>query len=158
MSSLNRVELLGNVGRDPDVRYNTNGDPIVNLSIATSEKWTDKNTGERREKTEWHKVVFFQGLAKIAEQYISKGSKIFIAGKLQTRKWQDKDGNDRWSTEIVVSGYGGQLILLSPAKEGGQSNSRPTPAAAEPAAAVGGIFDSPEKPQAADDFEDDIPF
>jgi single-strand DNA-binding protein len=112
-ASVNKVILLGNLGADPDIRRTQDGRPIANLSIATSETWKDRNTGERREKVEWHKVVVFnEGLCKVIEQYVKKGSKVYLEGQLQTRKWQDKDGNDRWSTEVVLQGYNGSLTML----------------------------------------------
>jgi single-strand DNA-binding protein len=111
--SVNKVILVGNLGRDPETRRLGNGDPVVNLRIATSESWRDKASGERKEKTEWHSVVIFnENLAKVAEQYLRKGSKIYIEGQLQTREWQDKDGQKRYSTEIVLQRYRGELTLL----------------------------------------------
>ena len=118
--SVNKVILIGNLGRDPDVRSMKNGDKIVNLSIATSEKWKDKNSGEQREKTEWHRVVIFnEHLARIAEQYLRKGSTIYIEGQLQTRKWQDQSGQDKHTTEIVLQRYRGELALLGGGSQGG---------------------------------------
>ena len=118
---LNKVILIGNLGRDPEVRSFSNGGSVCNLRIATTEKWKDKNTGERREKTEWHSVAIFQeGLVKVAEQYLKKGSKVYIEGKLETRKWQDQSGNDRYSTEVVLQGFGGTLVMLD-SKGGGDS-------------------------------------
>ena len=111
--SVNKTILIGNLGTDPEVRRTQDGKAVVNLSVATSESWRDKNTGERKEKTEWHRVVIWnEGLCKIAEQYLSKGSKVYIEGALQTRKWQDKDGQDKYSTEVVLNGYGGVLTML----------------------------------------------
>lgn len=111
--SVNRVILVGNLGQDPEVRNLPNGGKVVNLSIATSESWRDKNTGERKERTEWHRVVIFsEGIAKVAEQYTRKGSKVYIEGSLQTRRWQDQSGADRYSTEVVVQPFGGALTLL----------------------------------------------
>ena len=113
MASVNKVTLLGNVGKDPEVRHTQDGKAIVNLSIATSESWRDKASGERKEKTEWHRVVIFnEGLAKVAEQYLKKGSSVYIEGQLQTRKWTDKDGAEKYSTEIVLQQYRGELVLL----------------------------------------------
>jgi single-strand DNA-binding protein len=118
--SVNKVILVGNLGADPEVRRLGNGEPVVNLRIATSETWRDKQSGERREKTEWHSVVIFnENLAKIAEQYLRKGSKVYLEGQLQTRKWQDKTGADRYTTEIVVQRYRGELTLLDGRGEGG---------------------------------------
>src|ERR1044071_6452673 len=118
--SVNKVILVGNLGADPEVRHTQDGRPIVNLRVATSENWRDKATGERREKTEWHRVVLFsEGLAKIAEQYLKKGSKVYLEGALQTRKWQDKDGQDRYSTEVVLQGFNSALTMLDRAGGGG---------------------------------------
>jgi single-strand DNA-binding protein len=118
--SVNKVILVGNLGADPEVRRTQDGRPIVNLRVATSDTWRDKNTGERRERTEWHRVVIFsEGLAKVAEQYLKKGSKVYLEGALQTRKWQDKDGNDRYSTEVVLQGFNSQLTMLDRAGGGG---------------------------------------
>ena len=111
-ASLNRVQLIGNLGNDPEVRTMQNGGQVVTLSIATSESWKDDTSGERRERTEWHRVVVFNGLAKIAEQYLHKGSKVFVEGQLRTRKWQDQSGADRYSTEIHLSAFQSTLILL----------------------------------------------
>ncbi len=117
--SVNKVILIGNLGRDPEVRSFQNGGKVCNLRIATSETWKDKNTGERREKTEWHSVAIFQeGLVRIAEQYLKKGSKVYIEGQLQTRKWQDQSGADRYSTEVVLQGFGGTLTMLD-GRDGG---------------------------------------
>jgi single-strand DNA-binding protein len=110
---LNKVTLIGNLGADPEVRTFGNGGKVCNLRIATSESWRDKNTGERREKTEWHTVaIFSEGLVRVCEQYLKKGSKVYIEGALQTRKWQDQSGNDRYSTEVVLQGFGSTLIML----------------------------------------------
>jgi single-strand DNA-binding protein len=116
-SSLNRVQLIGNLGNEPEVRTMPNGKQVVTMSVATSESWKDDSTGERRERTEWHRVVAFEGLAKITEQYLHKGSKVFVEGQLRTRKWQDQSGADRYSTEIHLSPYSGTLIFLD-RKEG----------------------------------------
>ncbi|WP_107496108.1 single-stranded DNA-binding protein [Thalassobius sp. I31.1] len=118
--SLNKVMLIGNLGADPEVRSFNNGGKVCNLRIATSEAWKDRNTGERREKTEWHTVsVFSEGLVRVCEQYLRKGSKVFVEGQLQTRKWQDQSGNDRYSTEVVLQGFGGTLTMLDGRGEGG---------------------------------------
>ncbi len=119
--SVNKVILIGNLGRDPEVRSFQNGGKVCNLRIATSETWKDRNTGERREKTEWHSVAIFQeGLVRVAEQYLRKGSKVYIEGQLQTRKWQDQSGADRYSTEVVLQGFGGTLTMLD-GRDGGGS-------------------------------------
>jgi single-strand DNA-binding protein len=118
--SVNKVILIGNLGADPEVRTFQNGGKVANLRIATSETWKDKNTGERREKTEWHTVaIFSEGLVRVAEQYLKKGSKVYIEGKLQTRKWQDQSGQDRYSTEVVLNGFDGTLTMLDGRSDGG---------------------------------------
>jgi len=119
--SVNKVILVGNLGADPEIRRTQDGRPIANFSIATSESWRDKNTGERREKTEWHRVVCFnEGLCKVIEQYVKKGSKVYIEGQLQTRKWQDQSGQDKYTTEVVLQGFNGNLTMLdSRNQEGG---------------------------------------
>ena len=123
-SSLNRVTLIGNLGADPETRTLTDGGKIVTLSLATSERWKDRASGEVRERTEWHRVVIFNpGLAKLAEQYLQKGSKILVEGKLQTRKWQDQSGADRYSTEIAVTPYNGLLTFLDGRRSEGGANS-----------------------------------
>jgi single-strand DNA-binding protein len=117
--SVNKVILIGNLGADPEIRRTQDGRPVANLRLATSESWKDKNTGERREKTEWHRVVIFnENLCRIAEQYLKKGSKVFIEGALQTRKWQDQSGQERYSTEVVLQGFRGELTLLDRAGGG----------------------------------------
>jgi single-strand DNA-binding protein len=118
--SVNKVILVGNLGRDPEVRRTNAGAPVVNLRIATSETWRDKNSGERQERTEWHNVVIFnENLAKVAEQYLKKGSKVYVEGQLQTRKWQDQSGQDRYTTEVVVNRFRGELTLLD--RAGGET-------------------------------------
>lgn len=118
--SVNKVILIGNVGADPEIRRTQDGRPIANLRIATSETWRDRNSGERKEKTEWHTVVVFnEGLCKVVEQYVKKGAKLYIEGQLQTRKWQDQTGNDRYSTEIVLQGFNSTLTMLDGRGEGG---------------------------------------
>ncbi|MDP9811846.1 single-strand DNA-binding protein [Rhizobium tibeticum] len=120
--SVNKVILIGNVGADPEIRRTQDGRPIANLRIATSETWRDRNSGERREKTEWHTVVVFnEGLCKVVEQYVKKGAKLYIEGALQTRKWQDQQGQDRYSTEVVLQGFGSTLTMLDGRGEGGGS-------------------------------------
>ena len=118
--SVNKVILVGNLGADPEIRRLNSGDPVVNLRIATSESWRDKGSGERREKTEWHSVVIFNdNLAKVAEQYLKKGMKVYLEGALQTRKWQDQNGQDRYTTEIVLQKFRGELQMLDSRGEGG---------------------------------------
>ncbi len=118
--SINKVILVGNLGRDPEVRTFQNGGKVCNLRIATSETWKDRSTGERRERTEWHSVAIFQeGLVRVCEQYLRKGSKVYVEGKLQTRKWQDQSGQDRYSTEVVLQGFDGTLVMLDSRDSGG---------------------------------------
>src|SRR5438105_12215856 len=143
--SVNKVILIGNLGADPEIRRTQDGRPIANLRVATSETWRDKATGERREKTEWHRVVIFnEGLCKIVEQYVKKGSKVYLEGSLQTRKWQDKDGQDRYSTEVVLQGFNSQLTMLDGrggaaggASEGAGDFGSPGPTAARRPAMAG---------------------
>jgi len=124
--SVNKVILVGNLGRDPEVRTFQNGGKVVNLRIATSENWRDKATGERREKTEWHSVaIFSEPLGRVAEQYLRKGSKVYIEGQLETRKWQDQSGADRYSTEVVLRPFRSELTMLDGRGEGGSSGSEP---------------------------------
>ncbi len=152
MASVNKVILVGNLGKDPEVRYMPSGDAIANISVATTDSWKDKN-GEKQEKTEWHKVSFFGKLAEIAGEYLKKGSQIYVEGRLQTRKWQDKEGQDRYTTEIVADRMqmlgsrsgGSNFEVQDKAPSGGARDS----GAAKPAAKKGGDFA---------DFEDDIPF
>lgn len=118
--SVNKVILVGNLGADPEIRSLNSGDKVANIRIATSETWRDKNSGERREKTEWHNVVMFdQNLVKVAENYLKKGSKVYVEGQLQTRKWQDRDGNDRYTTEVVLQRFRGELHMLDSRGGGG---------------------------------------
>ncbi|HTI02399.1 MAG TPA: single-stranded DNA-binding protein [Acidisoma sp.] len=143
--SVNKVILIGNLGRDPEVRSTQGGDKIVSLSIATSESWTDKRSGERRESTEWSRVVIFSnGLADIADKYLQKGDKVYIEGKLQTRKWQDQTGQDRYSTEVVLQPYNGKLMMLESRRNGGGHGDE-RPQGSRPAGSPG-------------DLDDDIPF
>ena len=162
--SVNKVILIGNLGADPEIRRTQDGRPIANLRIATSESWRDKNTGERKEKTEWHRVVIFnEGLCKVVEQYVKKGSKVYIEGALQTRKWQDKDGQDRYSTEVVLQGFNSTLTMLDGRSGGGGSSGGDMgddfgssgPSASrerKPAMAGGGGG------RRGDDMDDEIPF
>ena len=118
--SVNKVILVGNLGQDPEIRRTQDGRPIANFSVATSETWRDRNSGERREKTEWHRVVCFnEGLCKVIEQYVKKGSKVYIEGQLQTRKWQDQNGQDRYTTEVVLQGFNSNLTMLDSRGGGG---------------------------------------
>lgn len=119
--SVNKVILVGNLGRDPEVRTMQNGDPVVNLSIATSESWKDRTSGERRDRTEWHRVVIFnENLARVAQNFLKKGSKVYLEGQLQTRKWTDQSGQEKYTTEIVLQRYRGELTMLDGRNEGGQ--------------------------------------
>lgn len=145
MSSLNKVLLIGNVGKDPEIRSTQDGREIASLSIATSESWKDKNTGERKEKTEWHKIVVFnEALVKVTKQYVKKGDKVFIEGAITTRKWTDKDGSDRYSTEIVLQQYGGTLLMLA-----GERKERPEHEVAK---------QDGYQPQSGNLLDDEIPF
>lgn len=150
MASLNKVQIIGNLGKDPEVRHTQDGKPIVNFSIATTESWKDRNTGERKEKTEWHTVVIFnEGLAKVAEQYLKKGSPVYIEGQLQTRKWVDKNGDDRYSTEIVLQNFRGELVMLGGRSEETTSRStQTTRSSSKPAA----------RKAADEDLNDEVPF
>ena len=143
--SVNKVILVGNLGRDPEIRSTQDGREIANLAIATSESWKDKNSGERKEKTEWHRVVIFnEGLVNVVKNYVKKGSKLYIEGQLQTRKWTDKDGQEKYSTEVVLQGFGSTLTMLDSkggrdgASEGSSysQSSAPSSAARQPAAAL----------------------
>jgi len=155
---VNKVILIGNLGRDPEVRYSPNGQAVANVTLATSESWKDKNTGDKQERTEWHRVVFFGRLAEIAGEYLKKGSQVYVEGRLQTRKWQDKDGNERYTTEVVAA----EMQML------GSREGRGAPAAADnlnqdqgyaEAAAGGNAKAGAKKPAGTGaDFDDDIPF
>jgi len=123
MSSLNRAQIIGNVGKDPEIRATQDGREIASFSVATSESWKDKSTGAKKESVEWHRIVVFnEGLVKVIKQYVTKGTKLMVEGKIKTRKWVNKDGVDQYSTEIVLENYGGQMILLGGKPSGGSSN------------------------------------
>lgn len=141
--SVNKVILIGNLGKDPEVRTMQDGKKVANISLATSESWTDKSTGERKEKTEWHRVVIFGQLADIAERYLKKGSKVYVCGQLQTRKWTDQQGNDKYSTEVVLQGFNSELTMLD-GKSAAEEDDTPVA----------------DKGRATrrDDMDDDIPF
>lgn len=160
--SVNKVILVGNLGADPEVRRMNSGDPVVNLRIATGESWRDKSTGERREKTEWHNVVIFNdNLAKVAENYLKKGSKVYIEGQLQTRKWQDRDGNDRYTTEVVLQRYRGELTMLDGRGEGGGDRMGGGNRMDDRSGGGGGgqrQMDAPKEDFSSDTLDDDIPF
>ena len=157
--SINKVILVGNLGRDPEVRRLNSGAPVVNLRVATSENWRDKNTGERQERTEWHNVVIFnENLGRIAEQYLKKGSKVYIEGQLQTRKWQDQSGQDRYTTEVVIQRFRGELALLDRAGDNvvadngnGSSFGRASPMENNRGSGAGGA-------SLAEEMDDEIPF
>lgn len=142
---VNKVILIGNLGQDPEVKYMPSGGAVCNISLATTDSWKDKNSGERQERTEWHRVVFFNRLAEIAGEYLRKGSQVYIEGRLQTRKWQDKEGQERTTTEIVVS----DMQMLG---------SRGGGALDEPAAPPAGGSQAKRQESPAEDFDDDIPF
>ena len=146
--SVNKVILVGNLGKDPEVRRMTSGEPVVNLSVATSESWRDKASGERKEKTEWHRVVIFnKNLADVAEKYLRKGSKVYVEGQLQTRKWTDKDGQEKYSTEVVLQNFRGELTMLD--GRGGEGGG-----------GGGGRSGAGEAPASfqRDEMDDEIPF
>ena len=158
--SVNKVILVGNLGADPEIRRTQDGRPVANLRVATSDSWRDKATGERRERTEWHRVVIFnEGLCRIAEQYLKKGAKVYLEGQLQTRKWQDQQGQDRYSTEVVLQGFNSQLTMLDRAGTGGAGGD-----AGESAdfGSAGPTAPRERKPALAgakrDDLDDEIPF
>jgi single-strand DNA-binding protein len=161
--SLNKVQLIGNLGADPEIRRTQDGRPIANLNIATSETWRDRTSGERKEKTEWHRVVIFnEGICKVVEQYLKKGAKVYIEGQMQTRKWQDKDGQDRYSTEVVLQGFNATLTMLEgkgtgssrppagDADDYGMDSDRAAGRSTRQPGATGGNFSR--------DMDDDIPF
>jgi len=156
MASVNKVILVGHLGKDPEVRYMPNGDQVTNITVATTDSWKDKSTGEKKEATEWHRVVFFRKLAEIAGQYLKKGSQVYIEGSLKTRKWQDKEGQDRYTTEIVAD-----AMQMLGKREGG-GGPPPTGSATPPAQGQGqGQQQRPAggaQGGATGDFEDDIPF
>jgi single-strand DNA-binding protein len=155
--SVNKVILVGNLGRDPEVKHTGDGSPIVNLSVATSETWRDKGSGERKERTEWHRVVIFnERLGEVAQKYLKKGSKVYLEGQLQTRKWQDQSGQDRYTTEVVLGRFRGELTMLDGRGEGGAMSGGDdmggdVPMRAAPAARS-------RQPAPAGDIDDEIPF
>ena len=144
---VNKAIIVGNLGRDPEVRYSANGNAIANVTVATTDSWKDRQSGEQQERTEWHRVVFFNRLAEIAAEYLKKGSQVYIEGRIQTRKWEDKDGNDRWTTEIVAN----EMQMLG-SRGGGMQGGSPDDSGATPArgGSSSGFSDS--------EFDDDIPF
>lgn len=156
-SSLNKVMLIGNLGNDPDIRTMQNGGRVCNLSIATSESWKDKNTGERREKTEWHRVVIFnEGLVGVCENYLKKGSKVFVEGSLETRSW-DQDGQKKYTTEVVLKSFNGTLTMLD-SRNDNQSSGGGYQQQRTQQSSGGGMQQQSNAAPVHDDFEDDIPF
>ncbi len=148
---LNKVTLIGNLGRDPEVRTMQNGNKVCNISLATTEKWKDKSSGERMERTEWHRVVIFdERLVDVAEKYLSKGSKVYLGGQIQTRKWTDQSGTEKYSTEIVLQRFGGRLIMLDSKTDGGSSKGRTSDFESDNAGS------NPAPP--ASDLDDEIPY
>ena len=166
--SVNKVILVGNLGRDPEVRYTQSNQKIVHLSVATSERWRDRGSGEQKERTEWHRVVIFnENLAEVAEKYLSKGRTVYLEGTLQSRKWQDQSGQDRYTTEIVLARFRGELVLLGGGRSEGQGGELGPPDEADydapatrggQARGAGGGNRSPRPSSLADDLDDDIPF
>jgi single-strand DNA-binding protein len=155
MAGVNKVILVGNLGKDPEVRRTQSGEPIVNFSVATSESWRDKNSGERKEKTEWHRVVIFnEHIAKVAEQYLRKGSKVYLEGQLSTRKWTDKDGQEKYTTEIVLNRFRGELQMLDGRGEGGGRSE----GGGFGSSGGGGGRSEPVSFDRGNDMDDEIPF
>ncbi len=173
---INKVILVGNLGNDPEIRYMPNGGAVANITIATSESWRDKATGEQREKTEWHRVVLFGKLAEVAGEYLRKGSQVYVEGQLQTRKWQDQSGQDRYSTEVVVQGFNGVMQMLGGRAQGGapmgggQTQQQQQGGWGQPQQPAQQQYNAPQQQQQAPqqpqqqyneppmDFDDDIPF
>ena len=166
---INKVILVGNLGQDPEIRYMPNGNAVANFSVATSESWKDKQTGENRDRTEWHRVVVFGKLAEIAGEYVKKGTQVYLEGQLQTRKWQDQAGNDRYSTEVVINAVGGTLQILGSrsgdsfndgSQNWGQSanNTSSAPSTSRPSTTNEPAASQPTIPEPPMDFDDDIPF
>jgi len=150
---VNKVILVGNLGKDPEVRYMPNGNAVANITLATTDSWKDKQSGEQQEKTEWHRIVMFRRLGEIAGEYLKKGSQVYIEGKLQTRKWQDNSGNDRYTTEIVAS----EMQMLG-GRGGGSADFSSASAPAQAASAQSAPAPAPAPAAAGGDFDDDIPF
>ena len=155
MASVNKVILVGNLGADPETRYSTSGSAITQIRIATSESWRDKQTGEQKERTEWHRVVLVGKLAEVAGQYLKKGSQVYVEGKLQTRKWQDQSGQDRYTTEVQVDSFTGVLQMLGGKPQQGSSQKAQSQPPARPAATPSAGQQSNEPPF---DYDDDLPF
>lgn len=159
--SLNRVQLIGHLGQDPEIRRTQDGRPIANFTLATTESWKDKNTGERKEQTDWHRCVCFnEGLCKVIEQYIKKGDKIYLEGALKTRKWTDKSGTERYTTEVVLRAYNGQILMLSN-KRAGEGQASGASGGAKSAATSGNAQEPPPNDGAGgagNDMDDEVPF
>ena len=143
---INKVILVGNLGQDPEIRYMPNGNAVANFSVATSESWKDKQTGENRDKTEWHRIVVFGKLAEIVGEYVKKGTQVYLEGQLQTRKWQDQSGQDHYTTEVVINSLGGTMQILGSRQNDGEQKQKAQPAQAQ-------VQEAPPT-----DFDDDIPF
>src|SRR5260221_12218555 len=164
MASLNKVQLIGNLGKDPEMRYGQDGSKFASFSVATSERWRDKQTNEMRDRTEWHRVVVFnEKLAEICEQYLRKGSSVYLEGQLQTRKWTDNAGLERYTTEVVLSRFRGEMVMLNGNRNenqpAGSQNAQPVSyGGGEPSFDIPASSSSPSKSQTRDDFDDDIPF
>ncbi|MCF6320490.1 MAG: single-stranded DNA-binding protein [Rhizobiaceae bacterium] len=156
--SVNKVILIGNLGADPEIRRTQDGRPIANFTVATTDSWRDKNTGEKREKTEWHRVVVFnEGLCKVIEQYVKKGSKVYLEGALQTRKWQDQSGQDKYTTEVVLQGFNGNLTMLDSRSSGGGQYGSDEQQYGSPAPAASSNAPQSPAPQGGE-IDDEIPF
>ena len=159
MAGVNKVILVGNLGADPEIRQLPSGEPVVNLRVATSETWRDKNSGERKEKTEWHRVVIFnENLAKVAEKYLHKGSKVYLEGQLQTRKWTNKDGQDQYSTEVVLQRFRGELTMLGGKSSGASETSYEDEGASFSSRAGSKRVSEGPKESFSADLDDEIPF
>ena len=157
--SVNKVILVGNLGKDPEIRTFQNGGKVCNFPIATSENWKDRNTGERQERTQWHNIaIFSEPISNVADQYLKKGSKVYIEGQLETRKWQDQSGNDRYSTEVVIRPYSGSLTMLDSRSEGGSINSNQNYTSDPQAGAASTITNGPNENEGIGDLDDEIPF
>ena len=152
MAGINKVILVGNLGQDPEIRTMPNGEAVANITVATSESWNDKNTGERREVTEWHRIVFYRRQAEVAGEYLRKGSKVYVEGRLRTRKWQDQNGQDRYTTEII-----GDVLQMLDSRQSGDNQDQPSTNNNAYANAKNGVKPK-QQAESADDFNDDIPF
>ena len=152
MAGINKVILVGNLGNDPEIRTMPNGEAVANITVATSESWNDKNTGERREVTEWHRIVFYRRQAEVAGEYLRKGSKVYVEGRLRTRKWQDQNGQDRYTTEII-----GDVLQMLDSRQSGDNQDKPSTNNNAYAKAKNGVKPKQQE-ESADNFDDDIPF